>query len=81
MLVIFMEVTSIMFLINAKKDELVKALKNDERIEEYDMEELDKKDNRKDVMIILKTPINHKYIGEMLSSLVDGVEQGTVQVE
>ncbi|NOR84704.1 hypothetical protein GQ473_01160 [archaeon] len=76
-----MDITSIMFLINAKKTVLEEKLKNDERIEEFEMEELDKNDQRKDVMIILKTPINHKYLTEMLLSIVDGVEEKAINVE
>ena len=76
-----MDITSVMFLINAKKAALEDKLKNDERIEEFEIEDLDKNDQRKDVMVILKTPINHKYLTEMLNSIVEGVEEKVINVE
>ena len=76
-----MDITSVMFLINAKKAKLEEKFKNDERIDEFEIEDLDKNDQRKDVMIILNTPINHKYLTQMLESVVDGVEEKAIKVE
>ena len=76
-----MDITSVMFLINAKKAKLEEKFKNDERIDEFEIEDLDKNDQRKDVMIILNTPINHKYLTEMLESVVEGVEEKAINVE
>ena len=76
-----MDITSVMFLINAKKAKLEEKFKKDERIDEFEIEDLDKNDQRKDVMIILNTPINHKYLTEMLESVVDGVEEKAIKVE
>ena len=76
-----MDITSVMFLINAKKAKLEEKFKNDERIDEFEIEDLDKNDQRKDVMIILNTPINHKYLTQMLESVVEGVEEKAIKVE
>ena len=76
-----MDITSVMFLINAKKAKLEEKFKNDERIDEFEIEDLDKNDQRKDVMIILNTPINQKYLTQMLESVVDGVEEKAIKVE
>ena len=76
-----MDITSVMFLINAKKAKLEEKFKKDERIDEFEIEDLDKNDQRKDVMIILNTPINHKYLTEMLESVVEGVEEKAIKVE
>lgn len=61
-----MEVTSVSFLIDEKKAELEKKIKASGLIDDYEIEELDKVDGRKDVTISFKEPVNARFLRDIL---------------
>lgn len=73
-----MEITTVGFLANAKRSELEKILKSSDMIDDFDIEELDKIDGRKDVMLVFKTPIDAKYVGSKLNELLGKIEKKMV---
>ncbi|MBW6451210.1 MAG: hypothetical protein K0B02_00585 [DPANN group archaeon] len=66
-----MNVTSIEFTANIKKSVLEDVIKKIDIIEEFDIEELDKNDGMKDIIISFSNPINIKYLTEALKPLID----------
>ena len=70
-----MEVTSVGFLANAKRSELEKTLKGSSLVDDYDIEDLDKVDGKKDIMLIFKTPIDSKFVGPRLQEILGKLEK------
>ena len=73
-----MEVTAIGFLASIKRSELERVLKASDIVDDFDIEDLDKVDGKKDIMLMLKEPIDAKYIGETLSDLLGKLEKKIV---
>ena len=69
-----MNVTSLELTADVKKSVLESAIKKMDIIEEYDIEELDKGDGRKDIIIAFKNPVHIKYVSEALVPLMQ-IEQ------
>lgn len=70
-----MQVTMVGFLVNARKKDLETAITKSGIVDDFDMEELDKKDGLKDVTVILKNPIDAKFVGQTLTGILGTVEQ------
>ncbi len=64
-----MDVTSVGIMVDEKRSVLESKLKNDD-IDDFDIEDLDKTDNRKDVMIIFKNQIDVRYLPDKLHELL-----------
>ena len=64
-----MDVTSVGIMVDEKRSVLESKLKNDE-IDDFDIEDLDKTDNRKDIMIIFKNQIDVRYLADKLHELL-----------
>jgi len=60
-------VTTISVLINKPKKELEEMLKNSEYVDDFEIEDLDKEDLRKEVFIVLKNPIDLRFVSKVLS--------------
>lgn len=76
-----MQITTVGFLSNVKRIELEKKLKTAENIDDFDIESLDKADGMKDVMVVFKEPVDAKFLGEELTSLLGGLEKKIVADE
>ncbi len=63
-------ITTLSFLINIPRAELEEKLKNNEYIDEFEIEELDDKDIRKDVFIIFKNPVDIRYLPNVISEIL-----------
>lgn len=75
-----MNVTSLEFTADIKKSVLEEAIKKMNIIDEYDIDELDKKDGRKDIILAFKNPIHIKYLASALEPLVKAIP-ATKQVD
>ncbi len=64
------QITSISFLINMQREELEEKLRGNEYIDEFEVEDLDDKDIRKDVFIIFKNPVDSKYVNDILREIL-----------
>ena len=64
-----MDVTSVGLLIDEKRSVLEKKLNNSE-VDDFDIEDLDKNDGRKDVMIIFKDSVDARYIYQKLYDIL-----------
>lgn len=64
-----MDVTSVGILVDEKRSVLESRLKNDD-IDDFDIQDLDKADQRKDVMIIFKNQIDVRYLPDRLHELL-----------
>jgi hypothetical protein len=69
-----MFVTTIEFVVDIKRKDLEEKLKAYDNFDEYDMEDLDKKDIRKGVFAIFKNPIDLRYLEEELIKNIGIVE-------
>lgn len=65
-----MEVLSLEIIIDEKHSALDAALKKAENIDSFEIEDLDKTDARKSVVIFFKEPININYINSFLISVL-----------
>ncbi len=65
-----MEVLSLEIIIDEKHSALDAALKKAENIDSFEIEDLDKTDARKSVVIFFKEPININYINSFLVSVL-----------
>ena len=70
-----MQITTVGFLSNIKRAELDKKLSSAENIDDFDIENLDKADGMKDVMVVFKEPVDAKFLGEELTELLGGLEK------
>lgn len=64
-----MDVTTVGFLIDEKRAALESKIKKSGVVDDFDIEDLDKADNRKDVMITFKEPVDSKFLQETLHSI------------
>lgn len=64
-----MEITSVGILVDEKRAVLEKKLKHDD-IDDFDLEDLDKVDARKDIMIIFKNAIEVRYLPDKLHEIL-----------
>lgn len=69
-----MYVTTIELVMDIKKDELKAKLSASSNVEEYDIEELDKKDYRKNVLISFSNPIDLQGIETELKNTLGLIE-------
>lgn len=76
-----MEITSMTFLIDEKRAALEKKLKASEKIDDFEIEELDKNDSRKEVTVAFKEPINARFISDVLKSIFGQIGGKKVSVE
>ena len=75
-----MEVTAISIIVDKKRDELEKNLRESEQIEEFEIEDLDKNDVRKDAFIAFSSPVNLKYVNNILSDIIgDTIKNNTIE--
>ncbi|NOQ37885.1 hypothetical protein GQ472_03270 [archaeon] len=65
-----MEVLSLEIIIDDKRSALDALLKKAENIDSFEIEDLDKTDARKSVVIFFKEPININYINSFLVSVL-----------
>ena len=65
-----MEVLSLEIIIDDKRASLDALLKKAENIDSFEIEDLDKADERKSVVIFFKEPININYINSFLISVL-----------
>ena len=65
-----MEVLSLEIIVDDKKKVLEEKLKGAENIDSFEIEDLDKIDARKSVVIFLKEPVNINYINQLLVSVL-----------
>ncbi|MCK5234663.1 MAG: hypothetical protein KAI51_00055 [Candidatus Aenigmarchaeota archaeon] len=65
-----MEVLSLEIIIDEKHSALDAALKKAENIDSFEIEDLDKTDARKSVVLFFKEPININYINSFLISVL-----------
>ncbi|MCK5594101.1 MAG: hypothetical protein KAI18_02555 [Candidatus Aenigmarchaeota archaeon] len=65
-----MEVLSLEIIVDDKKKVLEGKLKGAENIDSFEIEDLDKIDARKSVVIFLKEPVNINYINQLLVSVL-----------
>ena len=65
-----MEVLSLEIIIDEKQSALDAALKKAENIDSFEIEDLDKTDARKSVVLFFKEPININYINSFLISVL-----------
>lgn len=63
-----MEITAIGLIVDEKRAALEKSLKN-ELVESFEIDDLDKKDSRKDVFVCFANPVESKYLNQTLSDL------------
>lgn len=70
-----MQITTVGFLSNIKRAELEKKLSSAENIDDFDIENLDKADGMKDIMIVFKEPVDAKFLGEELTELLGTLEK------
>ncbi len=66
-----MLVTAVDLLVNAKRKDLEAKLKSQKHVGDFDIEELDKKDGMKDVMVSFAEPVDLKYATTALNELQD----------
>ncbi len=66
------------FLSNVKRADLEKKLGSCDFVDDVDIENLDKVDGMKDVTVVFKEPIDARFIGKTMASLLDGVEKKMV---
>lgn len=64
-----MDITSVGILVDEKRSVLETKLKNDD-IDDFDIQDLDKADQRKDVMIIFKNQIDVRYLPDRLHGIL-----------
>jgi len=64
-----MDITSVGILVDEKRSVLEAKLKNDD-IDDFDIQDLDKIDQRKDVMIIFKNQIDVRYLPSKLHGIL-----------
>ncbi|NOQ56173.1 MAG: hypothetical protein GQ477_05210 [Nanohaloarchaea archaeon] len=65
-----MEVLSLEIIVDDKKKVLEEKLKGAENIDSFEIEDLDKIDARKSIVIFLKEPVNINYINQLLVSVL-----------
>ncbi len=65
-----MEVLSLEIIIDDKRASLDALLKKAENIDSFEIEDLDKTDERKSVVLFFKEPININYINSFLISVL-----------
>ncbi|MCK5043070.1 MAG: hypothetical protein KAJ20_03100 [Candidatus Aenigmarchaeota archaeon] len=65
-----MEVLSLEIIIDDKRTSLDALLKKAENIDSFEIEDLDKTDERKSVVLFFKEPININYINSFLISVL-----------
>ena len=70
-----MQITTVGFLSNIKRAELEKKLSSTDNIDDFDIENLDKADGMKDVMVVFKEPVDAKFIGAEMTELLGGLEK------
>lgn len=69
-----MEITSISFLVDEKRDVLKKKIEGSKLVDDFDIEDLDKVDGRKDVVITFKEPVNARFLPEILKKIFGEVK-------
>ncbi|MBW6462420.1 MAG: hypothetical protein K0B07_05220 [DPANN group archaeon] len=65
-----MEVLSLEIIIDDKKKVLEEKLSGADNIDSFEIEDLDKIDVRKSIVIFLKEPVNINYINQLLVSVL-----------
>lgn len=58
--------TTFSVLINKSRKELEDVLTNNEYVDDFEIEDLDKEDIRKEVFVVLKNPIDLRFVCEVL---------------
>ena len=56
-------------ILDARREDVENALKNSEYVEDYEIEELDKEDVRKSVLIVFRELVDSKYIHNVLKNI------------
>ena len=64
-----MEITTLSLIIDEKRSNLENMIKKSDMIDEFDIEDLDDKDGRKDVMISFKEAVDSKFLQDALHSI------------
>lgn len=72
-----MEITTVVLIVDEKRAVLEKALKNP-LVDDHEIEDLDKKDGRKEVVVCFANPVESKYVNGVLSDIFGGI--GTKKV-
>ncbi len=67
-----MEITAVGLIVDEKRAVLEKILKN-ESVDSFDIEDLDKKDARKDVFVCFANPVESKYIPQVLTEIFGNI--------
>ena len=60
------QVTTASFLVNMSKVDLENLLNGNEYVDDFEIEELDKEDRRKEVFVVFKNPIDLKYFSNVV---------------
>lgn len=68
-----MQINSIGLLVRAKRSELESKLKNNGEIDDFDIQDLDKIDEMKDVMISFTNPVDLKYASDSIQDLLKDI--------
>lgn len=68
----FMEITAVGLIIDEKRATLEKTLKSD-LVDSFDIEDLDKKDARKDVFVCFANPVDSKYLPQVLADVFGNI--------
>lgn len=70
-----MEITMLEMIIDEKRTILEKKLKGSNLIEEFEIEDLDKVDRRKTVLLVFKNPVDAHYLNQLLISIFGATQK------
>lgn len=76
-----MLVTSMGLLVNGERKRFESTLKQSDIIDDFDIVDLDKNDNKKDIMISFKDPVDIRFLAGALESLAGAAKRVSIVIE
>ncbi len=68
---VIMFITTIEIVAKGKKEEMEKKLKSSDVLAEFDIEELDKNDDMKNILLSFNNPIDVKYVSQAVTKILE----------
>jgi len=74
-----MKVSMIEVIIDAKRKDIENSLKNNEYVDDFEIEDLDNKDIRKSVVIVFREVVDSKFLDNVLKNILPKEIKNTIE--
>ena len=74
-----MKVSMVEVIIDAKRKDIENSLKNNEYVDDFEIEDLDNKDIRKSVVIVFREVVDSKFLDNVLKNILPKEIKNTIE--